>query len=338
MKRVAVAAPQEREAVFLAAAEKRVLSAALVEKDFWVCWTLARLFALPEIAPHLLFKGGTTLSKVYNAIERFSEDIDISIDRAFLRPGAGDAAEVAELSKTRQKKEIEALVAAFYQAVEAKMLPALHALIASELGLSEWTLERDAVDAGTLLFTYPTGVQESEAYVRPVVRIEFGGRSDVWPSQEALVTPYASEDIPQAFEDAHVPVRVLSAERTFWEKATLLHNEYYRPATKRRGDRISRHYYDLSRLAAHPHIGPSSLAERSLLERVVAHKSLYYRDTWSQYDAALSGEMHLLPPVEARSDLQADYGRMRAMFFTAPPKFETIWDALALLETQINRS
>lgn len=125
-------------------------------------------------------------------------------------------------------------------------------------------------------------------------------------------------------------------ERTFWEKATLLHNEFHRPPEKRRGERISRHYYDLAQLSRHPEIGPRSIARRDILERVVAHKTLYYSDTWSRYQDALTGSLRLLPSAEARSALRGDYAQMQSMFMDAPPGFDSLLEVLAQLETQVN--
>ncbi len=112
MRSIAIATPQERGGVFAAVTEKRPLPPALIEKDFWVCWILQRLFALPDIAPHLLFKGGTTLSKVYDVIHRFSEDIDVSVARDFVSPGNANAVDDA-VSKTQQKKAGDRLKADF---------------------------------------------------------------------------------------------------------------------------------------------------------------------------------------------------------------------------------
>lgn len=209
MKQVALATPQERGDVFRIAAEKARMDPSLMEKDFWVCWTLERLFGLPEIAPHLVFKGGTTLSKVYGVIRRFSEDVDISISRDFIRPDAPDAAEDEALSKTRRRKEIETLVAAFHQAVAEVILPRLQDAITTELGAGAERVTVDSSDPGTLNFTYPEAVGAVLPYIRPVVKIEMGGRSDVWPTETATIIPYAAEILPQAFERVRFRFRAI---------------------------------------------------------------------------------------------------------------------------------
>ena len=339
MKRLARAARPDRADVMRAAGLHYKLAPALLEKDFWVCWVLERLFSLPEIAPHLLFKGGTTLSKVYGVIDRFSEDVDISVSREFLRPGAADVAEADTISNTRRRKEIETLVVTFHRAVADVIQPRLREAITSELGTDAgWRLVADERDAGTLHFVYPVGVEgdAAAAYNAPSVKIEMGGRSDVWPAEDGFVTPYAASALPEVFEDPQVPVRVLAAGRTFWEKATLLHNEFHRPAEKRRAERISRHHYDLTRLFRHPAIGPNSLAARDLLDRVIEHKTTYYADSWSRYAEAGTGAMRLVPPDAEIPRLRGDYAQMRPIFLSEPPSFDTILSGLAELEAHIN--
>jgi Nucleotidyl transferase AbiEii toxin, Type IV TA system len=339
MKRIATTNAQERSDIFLIAGTTQNIAPGLIEKDFWVCWTLERLFALPEIAPHLLFKGGTTLSKVYNVIHRFSEDIDISVRRDFVRPDEADIAESEGISKTRRRKEIDTLVASFHRLIADVIYPSLQQAIAEQLPSEpEWQLEIDTHDPGTLYFTYPIGIPRSvlSPYKRPLVKIEFGGRSDLWPSEAGTVVPYAAESLPQAFDSPSVPVRVLTVERTFWEKATLLHSEYHRPLEKGRGDRISRHYYDLAQLSQHPTIGPRCKATRDVLQRVIAHKTIYFSDSWSRYDEAGNGMLHLVPPDVALSGLRGDYTQMRPMFLGEPPTFDAILEELAHLEKEVN--
>ena len=337
MKRIALASKRDRADVFGETANAMGIAAALIEKDFWVCWTLAHLFSLPDLAPHLLFKGGTALSKVYGVIHRFSEDVDISVSRDFLRPGSGEAAEIEEISNTRRRKEIDTLVATFHRVVADIIQPRLRDVIAAELGTAGgWRLVLDERDAGTLLFVYPASVDAVSLYNAPMVRVEMGGRSDVWPAAQGSIKPYAAAIVPQVFDAPDVSLRVLAAERTFWEKATILHNEYYRPPEKRRAERLSRHYYDLAQIAAHPEISMRSLQARDVLDRVVQHKTVYYNDSWSRYAEAAKGAMRLAPPEHEQARLRADYLQMRPMFFDEPPAFDALLSTLTALETRIN--
>lgn len=321
-----------RRDTFAIAGERRGLLPLLIEKDFWVCWTLERLFALPGFGEHLLFKGGTSLSKVYGIIQRFSEDIDLSLSRTALGGGLADPEQA--VSNTQRKQRSEALVAAFRDTVTVRLLPALRAGIAEQLGEQGWTLTQDRADPGTLHFAYPRAVGGELAYVRPEVRIELGGRNDDWPSEHRTVTAYVAEELPQITPTA-VPVRVLAARRTFWEKATILHAEYHRPADKASGERLSRHYSDLAQMAG-TDVEAQALADLPLLARVRAHKAAFYTAPWASYETALPGLLHLVPPTERAAGLRADYRGMGAMFFGPSVPFEAMMDRLTALEERIN--
>jgi len=220
------------------------LQAASVEKDFWVCWTLRELFSLPSIGEHLTFKGGTSLSKAWKLIERFSEDIDIIVDKEVLGFGGDSAPDQAPSNKQR-KARLEGLMNACREWVQGTLQPALTSRIQETLGEIGWQLEvdPDIPDGQCLLFHYPSVFAISSAgYVRPVVKIELGARSDDWPAEEKPILPYVTEHFP-AFDPAPAfNVRVLAAERTFWEKACLLHEETFRPPGKPRKFRMARHY------------------------------------------------------------------------------------------------
>jgi len=238
---------------FEGTATPRNIQAQIVEKDFWVCWTLKELFQLPVIGEHLIFKGGTSLSKVFKVIERFSEDIDVSIDRGFLGFGGTNEPEAGASNKEKQRS-IEALKVACQQKIATELLPALEAVIKSMVRRDEkWSLRSDDDDPDnqTLLFDYPTSFSpDATSHIRRSVKIEMGARADHWPCETKTITPFVAEAFPQGFREASCAVRVLSVERTFWEKATILHAEFHRPPDKAIPDRFSRHYcdfYDLIR-------------------------------------------------------------------------------------------
>jgi hypothetical protein len=167
------------------------------------------------------------------------------------------------------------------------------------------------------------------------VRIELGARSDHWPAGVYPITPYAAEEFPSYFTEPASRIRTLEAERTFWEKATILHAEHFRPETSAAADRISRHYYDLYRMAIVP-VAEKSLARMDLLDRVAEHKRVFFRSAWARYEDARPGSLRLLPPEERLATLRADYDKMREMFFGDRPPFEQILDVLRELEKKIN--
>jgi hypothetical protein len=210
-----------------------------IEKDFWVCWTLKKLFSLSEWGARLTFKGGTSLSKGWALIERFSEDIDIVIDRAALGFGGDKAPDYAP-SKKQIKKRLKALRKTSRRCVNETLLPLLSEVISHEMpGDLSWQLDQDPDDPDrqTLLFTYPTAFPDQLAYLRQVVKIELGARSDIEPTQEIDIHPYIADAFPDQLPQAHFSVRAVSPERTFWEKAMLLLMKKRFARRRRRGKR-----------------------------------------------------------------------------------------------------
>lgn len=329
----------ERRLFFEGAAAQRNMQPEIVEKDLWVCWTLKELFQLPEIGEHLIFKGGTSLSKVFRIIERFSEDIDVSIDRAFLGFGGANEPEAGGSNKEKQRR-VDALKVACQQKIATGLHPALEAAIESKIVAGEaWSLRNDDEDPDqqTLLFEYPSSfAPATTGYIRRMVKIEMGARADHWPCESKAVTPYVAEQFPQGFKQGSCVVKALSAERTFWEKATILHAEFHRPADKPIPERFSRHYCDFYELI-HKGVGKSAVEKPELLARVVQHKSLFFRSASARYGEAVRGTLRIAPPEHRLKALRADYARMQQMFFGQPPEFDNIIAILTEWELKFNR-
>jgi hypothetical protein len=317
----------EREVYFVEAGARMGFPPHVIEKDFWVCWTLRRVFALECLKDNVLFKGGTSLSKVHKLIERFSEDIDLSIHRASLGfEGETDPAN-PELSGKKSRKQNEALKEAAQKKVLEEVLPELQLAILGELGAVGWSLVMDASDpdAQSLSFIYPrTGITlEATAYLPPRVKVEFGARSDHWPAITKTVTPYLSEVIEDAFEQSGVVVKAMDATRTFWEKATILHQMAHLPEAKSFPPRYSRHYCDLANMIRGGVYDIAALDE-SLLAAVVQHKMTFYRSAWASYETAIRGTFRLIPDERRLSELAMDLISMQEMFFYEPPKIEDV--------------
>lgn len=330
----------ERRRYFVQTAERMRLSPQIIEKDFWVCWMLRELFALPNIGSMLIFKGGTSLSKAYRLIERFSEDVDVSLDRAGL--GFGDVASNPEavISGKERKRRIDRLKAACQHKIGDELRPMMITTIRAALGDAQgWSLTIDEGDPDrqTLLYAYPSSLPETTgAYIRPAVKVEMGGRSDHWPSDQVRIAPYVAERFPAAFETTDFIVKVLAAERTFWEKATLLHAEYHRPPDKEIPLRLSRHYYDTSRLILSG-IGGKITGHPGLLQRVVEHKKVFFPSGWAHYDEAIQGSLRLTPHPGRIRQLEEDYDKMREMFFAERPAFAEVLRILEEWETHFNQ-
>lgn len=344
MDDVARLPPADRADLFSATAGRRRLRQEIVEKDFWVCWSLKRLFTLSDPPAGLIFKGGTSLSKVFNAIERFSEDVNLSFNRVDLGfGGEHDPLHAPSGKKARQWRE--ALTETCRRVIYEQLLPQLTATFAESIGAPpgvEWRLQLDPEDANqqTLLFHYPSGNKPREAdeagYIKPFVRLEIGARSDHWPSLQATVIPYAAEEFPKPFRDPVCSVRVLAAERTFWEKATLLHAWHHAPASKAFRDRQSRHYYDVVRLYEKG-IGKEALRDIELLLKVAEHKDVFFPAASAKYEEARPGTLRLVPPWDRLPELEQDYRKMQEMIFAEPPSLDHILDVLKEIEALFNR-
>ncbi|MBU0693308.1 MAG: nucleotidyl transferase AbiEii/AbiGii toxin family protein [Candidatus Omnitrophica bacterium] len=308
----------------------------LIEKDFWVCWILKTLFTLPASGKHLTFKGGTSLSKCYNIIKRFSEDVDVSIERSFL-----STHEPIEPDGEQSGKENQRRLARLKQACQEKIadvvIPELEDKIKTALsGIGEWQikLDPDDPDKQTVLFTYPSVVDNdvSGGYVQPVVKIEFGARSDHWPVETMFVSPYVSSAAGKVTIEG-TQVRVLGAERTFWEKATILHAISH--GSKLRA-RMSRHYYDVGEMVGSS-IYSKAIQNIDLLIKVAEHKTLFFEDSKARYDLAKPGSLRLMPLKEHLVQLNDDYRQMQEMFFEDSPSFESVLEKLKTAEEEINR-
>ena len=337
MDKIAKASATDRANFFEDVHGKRPeIEAAIVEKDFWVCWTLRRVFEILQFRPHLIFKGGTSLSKVYHAIERFSEDVDLSLSRRDLGFADDRDPEQTGISKKEARRRLDALVTECQMVVSEKLVPELRQNFAGVLGSRGWSVELDPADPQTVIFAYPSsklsGVMD---YVRPAIRLEMGARSDDWPAAEAEIVPYAAEVFPDLFTIRTCRVKTLAAERTFWEKATLLHAEYHRPLDKPSRERLSRHYYDLYRLASQP-IADRALEQLGLLERVIAHKSFFFAQSWAHYETARPGSFRLLPSADRMDELRRDYQAMAPMIFGKAPEWSDMVCELERLEARIN--
>ena len=336
---------QDRSDLFGTTSSRRGdMRPALVEKDFWVCWTLKRIFTLADPPAGLVFKGGTSLSKVYQAIDRFSEDVDLSCDRSALGFG-GDNDPARAPNRQQESKRLEELSAACRELIRARFLPKLKESFTSTLGTgpsrTTWRLEpdQDDPDKQTLLFHYPAGIGERARamarYQRPVIRLEFGARGDLWPAEPATVTSYAAQTIPKPFKDPSCEVKTLASERTFWEKATILHAVYHRHSGKPLQQRQSRHYYDVMKLYEKG-IGKRALENLDLLKSVAEHKAVFFRSAAAKYNEAVPGSLKLVPPAFRKQELEDDYAKMREMIFCTPPSLDEVLAVIAEIERQVN--
>jgi len=331
MNRVAALPEQERNELFSLTAERRGMgSIAVVEKDFWVCWTLKHLFEHPELSKQLIFKGGTSLSKVYGLIDRFSEDIDLVLDWRVVS-NAQDPME--ERSKTKQRQFNEQLNEKACAYIAETMVPQLKEALGAHCKLSVQAGETD--QGHVVRIEYPKTTRVGG--LLPYIQLEIGPLASWLPHSAHSITPYAAEEFPDLFEDSRCVVRAIDAARTFWEKATILHHEAHRPLGSVVPARYSRHYYDLCLMAADEQLKDEAFGNLELLGNVVLFKKKFYPRGWANYDAAWPGTFKLIPSDSILVEMQKDYGAMQDMIFGRCPSFKEIIASLKELEVEINQ-
>ncbi len=320
-----------------AAGDSIGLDASSIEKDFWVCWTLRELFSLANSGPFLTFKGGTSLSKGWKLIERFSEDIDVVIDRDFLGFG-GDQAPDRAPSRKQTEARLEGLRSECQKHIRHVLHPALDRLFRERLSQNlTWKLEIDTADKDqqTLLFEYPSAFAAG-TYLLPVVKIELGARSDTEPSLTPEIQPYIADALPDEIGPSRFTLRTLAPERTFWEKAMLLHEENILSVTKGPKVRLARHYYDLWCLIR-AGVAARAAQDLPLFERAAAHRAIFFRKKKVAQDSLRRGSLRIVPATEHRALWKKDYEQMReAMFFGDPPGFDEILRVVEEFEGQFN--
>jgi hypothetical protein len=328
-----------RGLVFEQAAVGRAVEPVIVEKEFWVCWLLGVLFALPELEPHLVFKGGTSLSKVFGAIDRFSEDVDLSVSPAFV--GADPSLLDEGISRASRDRALADLQRRCEETVREVVAPLLERVSRELLGLPRggdaWLeYERDAqTQSPVLYFRYPTATSADVPYVPRSVKLELGSLTDQQPTGRHPVRPWVADDYPEIFQDWRCDVTALDLARSFWEKATILHAEFHRPADQPTPIRYARHYADFARLLTHPDAG-TFMADKTLAARVVEWKNRIFPRRWARYDLARHGSFRFAPPPARQAELERDYAAMRPLFLHESSPFSSVMEQLASAERMVN--
>lgn len=313
MRKIAVIEAKEREALFRNTAAKMGISEAVIEKDFWVCYMLDYLFHRCEWKDCLAFKGGTSLSKAYDLIKRFSEDIDLILDWRLLGYGFDEPWETR--SNTKQDAFNDEANKRAETFLCDEFMPAIKNDLSNELNLPI-NCEIDPHDKQTIKFTYPKSF--SDTAILQEIRLEIGALAAWTPAVKQTITPYVAECYGRVFEQTSTQVLTVLPERTFWEKVTILHREAFRKESSSLPSRYSRHYYDLYCMAKSP-VKERAVADSDLLVRVVAFKDKFYRCPWARYDLAKRGTMRLMPPEYNLQDLKDDYVHMQNMIFGEKP-------------------
>ncbi|MEN2469155.1 nucleotidyl transferase AbiEii/AbiGii toxin family protein [Burkholderia sp. GS2Y] len=338
-REIIAASDADRRDLFIGTATRLGTAVQNVEKDFWVCWVLDALFnGLPSGGPRLLFKGGTSLSKGFGLISRFSEDIDITVFRDDLGQHV-EPADIEALSGKQRRVRLDAIREACQAFIQGDFNTGLHTC-ATQLIPQDFTLESDPDDADgqSLLFWYPTATARQDEYIRSAVKIESGAKSALDPHAMAIINPYVADDLP------HIDLRVANVltvqpERTFWDKIVILHGlrQWFeqRGELRHGGQRVSRHYYDIHQLLRSPD-SPQWMANLELAEDCARHARLFFGSPDLRLDIARHGTFTLMPSAGMLDALRRDYAAMTGMIFHEIPSLADVLTSVERAEATIN--
>lgn len=330
--------PEDRLEALEAAAARSGRLPHLLEKDVWVVWLLQALFESP-LGAHLTFKGGTSLSKAYQVIDRFSEDLDLTYDVRSLVPELASEANALPSNKSQAKRWKEAIEDRLPRWIDTEVIPVLKGALA-RARLSATLAREDEKHPDRLQVKYPP-MKQGTGYVAPQVSLDFGAKSTGEPHSVLEIRCDMAAHLP----DVEFPLaqpRVLSIARTFWEKATAVHA--YCVNGKLRGDRFSRHWHDLVAIQRSHHFR-SVASDRDVANAVAEHKGLFFPETRPaggavDYARAIRGELLLSPEGKAREALSEDYRKMiedGLLNNVHPLEFEELMTSCENLQATLNQ-
>jgi hypothetical protein len=316
--------------IFAETARQKALPISSIEKDWWVVQTLSALFST-EYADKIIFKGGTSLSKAWGLIERFSEDIDLVLDREFLG-FAGDLS----------NKQIHKLRYASYEFISTKFVTTLD-LSFKKAGFENVIVKPQQVvnhdqDPLTIEIYYPK-LTGQDIYLRPDILVEIGSRSLKEPFSQRNIRTFVSETFTEMlFTENSIIVPTVNPERTFLEKVFLLHEEYQRPPEKMRVERLSRHLYDIEKLSQTPYF-QKAMNDKELYNTIVAHREKFSRLGGVDYTKHAPKFIRIVPPENLLPLWENDYERMKnSMIFGEKISFSELITRIYKAQKIINQN
>ena len=291
-------------------ANKLNINNAIVEKDFWVCVMLDFLFNKSAYSDALIFKGGTSLSKCFDIIHRFSEDIDLILNWEYLGIEPNEPFEYR--SNTQQDKYNDILNNKAADFIRDILLPNIKDEMKQYLE-KEIKIEVDKEDGQVINFYYPKMYNNDS--ILQYIRLEIGPLAATTPSQYVEIEPYINTILSSNLKMFPITVLTVDPERTFWEKATILHREANRPLYKPMPKRYARHYYDLYMFSKTDYY-KKALKKKSLLELVIKFKEKFYRDNWANYDDCLNNNFKFPSDKVKTSPIFISYARRVFILFS----------------------
>lgn len=319
----------DRKSLIVNTGRKMNMPEAIIEKDFWVCWFLNYLFTDFKYKDYICFKGGTSLSKVFHCIERFSEDIDLAIDWSII----GTTKEIAYEQRSNRQQEIfnSNSNEKTQRYLEEEWVPLIKQDLERMLN-EPFEIFVSENKPQTIFFQYPR--MYDEGAIRPMICLEIGALAEPVPSSYKNINSYLALAYSDVFSDEHILVNTVDVHRTFFEKITILHRE----ANRLNGnypEKYSRHFYDVYQMIING-VADESLDEIELLNMVVDFKKKFYHCPWAKYDEVIEGKCKLIPDEAALKIFSEDYDEMKNMFYGQYPSFGEIIDVLSEFENRLN--
>jgi predicted nucleotidyltransferase component of viral defense system len=302
-----------------------------VEKDWWITTVLHALFALPY-AENLSFKGGTSLSKCWNLIERFSEDIDIAVNREYL-------AFSGALSKTQISDRLRRAACSFVR--ETLQFDLAKQLETNGINPKYFTVRVNITPISTtdpeiIEVEYKT-IFDEVSYIKHKVILEVSGRSMTEPVQSVNLQSLIDEAFPKTnFVEQPFAVNAVVPQRTFIEKICLLHEEFAKPQEFMRTERMSRHLYDLVQIMDTP-IAAEAMANKELYNAVVEHRRIFVGLKGFDYNTLAPKSINIIPPANIIDQWEEDYFKMKSMIYGNYPSFASMIEKIKQLNEKVNQ-
>jgi hypothetical protein len=319
---------EEKNSIFEAISNKTGIPSSAVEKDWWVVQTLALIQEL-EVAEHIVFKGGTSLSKAWNIIKRFSEDIDLALDKKFLG--------IDECSTVKQVKKLRSATRKYiYNTFIPKLQDKFNNAGFTDVKVELYEDEGENLEPVQIIVKYETCTPSSN-YTKPDVKIEIGSRSLREPFTNKVFSSLVGEHYPdKPFADTPITVPSVNPERTFLEKLFLLHEEFQKPVEEIRVSRLSRHLYDLERLM-HTEFIDVALENKLLYNEIINHRSIYTKIAAVDYNLHQHQTLNPIPPDIILGEWEKDYKTMQEeMIYGESLSFEQLILQIKELKHRIN--
>lgn len=342
MNDVIALSANERREVFTETGVRLGMAPFHVEKDFWVCWTLAALFTDNQIGPHLVFRGGTSLSKGWGLIQRFSEDIDLAMSRSWVEKDPETS--FSNASKSQQERRLKSLRKKCREVIRELIVPRLEERLARIAEDVPARIEVESIekarDPFVIYFRYPeSGLTTPSEYFQARVKVELSGRADGVPVSIRSVEPYVSDVFPSLVPPGRqYEIPCVQPIRTFWEKVALLHEQNTRPERTAPASRQSRHLYDVHQLWNAGGLSDSARRDGPLFRTVMQHRSQFFAYNWVDHLSLKPSDLKICPTDAELSLWRNDYREMQSMFIKSAPTFEQVVATLQAIEAQFGKA